>query len=96
MPPPRPHCLHSHDRKSLITAAVQESIGRDGNRDKDTFRRTGLEESVWQTCVESKDEEEPQSKAATSFYILCSTPIGSSMCQSQLEYPPASGRCTSG
>ncbi|MPC76491.1 hypothetical protein E2C01_070906 [Portunus trituberculatus] len=30
----------------------------------------------------------PQSKAATSFYIPCSTPTGSSTSQSQLEYPP--------
>ncbi|MPC94775.1 hypothetical protein E2C01_089959 [Portunus trituberculatus] len=38
--------------------------------------------------IESKDEEEPQKEDATSFYTPCSTPTGSSMSQSQLEYPP--------
>ncbi|MPC54262.1 hypothetical protein E2C01_048172 [Portunus trituberculatus] len=38
-PLPRPHSLHSRNRKSLTTSTAKESTGWDGNRHRDTSRR---------------------------------------------------------
>ncbi|MPC66904.1 hypothetical protein E2C01_061059 [Portunus trituberculatus] len=62
---------------------AMEKLGDRRETEQDLVLKEELdeEESRWQTSVESKDEEEPQSKATTSFYTPGSTPIGSSTSQ---------------